>query len=131
MPCFPDIHAALGTNAVGADDVDGALDGMLEEKTLIVGDMEGFELGTNEGSSELIEGGSLGTKDGDTEGASELIEGEPLGTEDGDAEEIIVGFVGGGLVGGIIVGGGLVGGVIVGGGLVGGAVVGGGLIPSG
>ena len=36
MPCFPDIHAALGTKAVGADDgaddIDGALDtvGMLD-----------------------------------------------------------------------------------------------------
>ena len=87
MPCFPDIHAALGTNAVGAVDVDGALDGMLDGTTLVVGNMEGIELGTNEGSSELIEGDSLGTKDGDAEGSS----------------KVAVGFVGGGLVGGGIV----------------------------
>ena len=61
---------------------------------LVVGDMEGVELRTDEGLSELIVGGMLGSDDGEEEGSSELIVGELLGSDDGDTEgssELIVG----------------------------------------
>ena len=68
IPCFPDIHAVLGTKAVGADDGADDIDGALETVGMLDGRDERLvrDVGVSEGAEE-------GVLDGMLDGAGEML----------------------------------------------------------